>query len=197
MLYITRDEWKKKENPGSRQEGEFTLCWHGLGFEGLCDHHFPGEEFCFLMYVSVSYWAWHHQVLAHFSFAESFRALKLAQHSKSYIKGTRVPWILLESLNLGVLKSWGDLWIPPGGAFRCCCEVWSQSYSAATKLCIHKLWCLETRQGIEIIKVVMLSKQNLSMYHQLESCNKEGKKKKFIRLLHIRGDFLYLCIIMS
>lgn len=97
----------------------------------------------------------------------------------------------------GVLKSWGDLWIPPGGAFRRCCEVWSQSYSAATKLCIHKLWCLETRQGIEIIKVVMLSKQNLSMYHQLESCNKEGKKKKFIRLLHIRRNFLYLCIIIS
>lgn len=89
----------------------------------------------------------------------------------------------------GVLKSWGDLWIPPGGALRCCCEVWSQSYSAATKLCIHKLWCLETRQGIEIIKVVMLSKQNLSMYHQLESRNKEGKKKSLFGFYISEGIF--------
>lgn len=154
------------------------LSWWGILFFNVCEW---------------TYWAWHHfEVLAHFSFAESFKALKLAQYSKSYIKGTRVHWIWLESRNFvsfnGVLKSWGDLWIPPGGAFRCCCEVWSQSYSAATKLCIHKLWCLETRQGIEIIKVVMLSKQNLSMYHQLESCNKEGKKKVYSASTY-QGEF--------
>lgn len=91
-------------------------------------------------------------VSVHFSTLSksTHRALKLAQHSKCIImKHTPSP-VLLNFRVLIVSKWRSDLCILPGGAFSEGLTT-ELCHSAATQHCVHKLWCLETQQGMQMI----------------------------------------------